>query len=117
MVAAEAGKLPCWFSPGDPDSQDDTALRTTANVRWAAPTGYMYSLASPVVSQGRIILGADNLFCLDLATGTLLWRYPKKLITAGWGFASTATIENDRVYVLDSAGKVLCLDLYRKRKE
>lgn len=77
----------------------------------------MYIVDSPVVSQGRIILGAaQNLLCLDLATGTLLWRYPKKANGGGWGFSSTATIDNDRVYVLDPAGKFICLDLYSEKK-
>ena len=117
MVATGVGKLPSWFSPGVTDSQGDIALGTTANVRWVVQTGSKSVFTSPVVSQGRIILGVSgNILCYDMAAGALLWRYPKIVNSAGFGFCSTATIEGDRVYVVDPAGVLLCLDLFSEKK-
>ena len=109
MVATGVGKLPCWFSPGVTDDQGEFKPGSTANVGWVAKTHG--KCASPIVSQGRIIV--DELFCLDFATGALLWRGAKGVPN---GYSATATIDGDRVYTVTSKGVILCLDLFSEKK-
>ena len=81
--------------------------------------------------RGRIYIGVNNgeprdpkhqgdrgvFVCLDEATGHLLWQLvvPTRDEDAymDWpnmGMSSTATVEGDRVYLVDNRGAVVCLD-------
>lgn len=118
MVSAERG-LPASFDPATGDQ-----------VAWSVPLG-TETHSTPVVAGGRIYIGTNNeeprdprrtgdrgvLLCLDERDGHLLWQLvvPKReedpyLDWPKSGLSSTATVEGDRVYVVDNRGVVLCLD-------
>jgi outer membrane protein assembly factor BamB/sugar lactone lactonase YvrE len=119
MVSGERG-LPESFDP-----------KTGVNVRWTAPLG-TESYSTPVVARGRVLIGTNNgeprdarrqgdrgvLMCFDEKDGRLLWQLvvPKREEDPyfDWpksGISSPATVEGDRVYLVDNRGTVLCLDL------
>ena len=104
--------------------------KTGRNIKWAAKLGTQ-THSTPIIAGGRIYIGTNNgeprdpkhqgdrgiFFCLDEKTGRLLWQLvvPKRDEDAymDWpdmGMSSTATVEGDRVYLVDSRGTVLCLD-------
>ena len=112
---------------GLPDSFDPQSGK---NVRWSVPLG-TETHSTPVISQGRVYVGTNNgqprddrrtgdrgvLLCLDERDGHLLWQLvvPKREQDPyfDWpksGISSPATVEGDRVYVVDNRGVVLCLD-------
>ena len=118
MVSAETGLV------------DDFDPETGRNVKWSVPLGTSY--ATPVISQGRIFIGADNsaprddrhrgdrgvLYCLDEADGSFIWQLvvPKLegdvyLDWPGAGICSPATVEGDRVYVVTNRAEVVALDI------
>jgi len=120
MVSAEA-PLPASFNP-----------KSGHNLRWSIPLG-TETHSTPVIAGGRIFVGTNNgeprdprhqgdrgvLMALDESTGRLLWQLvvPKRVedIYFDWknaGISSTATVEGDRVYVVDNRGVVLCLDVH-----
>lgn len=118
MVSKERG-LPDSFDP-----------KTGHNIKWKAKLGTQ-AHSTPIVAKGRIYIGTNNgeprdpkhagdrgvLMCLDEKTGRLLWQLvvPKRDEDAymDWpnmGMSSTATVERDRVYLVDNRGAVVCLD-------
>ena len=118
MVSPERG-LPPTFDPA-----------AGTHLRWSVPLG-TESHSTPVVAGGRVYVGTNNgeprdprhdgdrgvLLCLDEADGRLLWQLvvPKReedpyLDWPKSGISSTATVEGDRVYLVDNRGVVLCLD-------
>ncbi|MGE3309989.1 MAG: PQQ-binding-like beta-propeller repeat protein [Limisphaerales bacterium] len=120
MVSAEA-PLPASFNPA-----------TGEHIRWSARLG-TETHSTPIVSGGRIFVGTNNgqprdprhsgdrgvLMALDENSGRLLWQLvvPKRVedVYFDWknaGISSTATAEDDRVYVVDNRGVVLCLDVH-----
>ena len=120
MVSGEKN-LPEAFDP-----------ETGKNIKWVAPLG-TESYATPVVAQGRVLIGANNgkprdprhqgdrgvLLCLDEADGRLLWQLVTPKLSkedpyADWprvGMVSSPTVEGDHVYMVSNRGEVLCLDL------
>jgi outer membrane protein assembly factor BamB len=103
---------------------------TGRNIKWRAKLGTQ-THSTPVIAGGRVYIGTNNeeprdikhkgdrgvFFCLDEKTGALLWQLvvPKRDEDAymDWprmGMSSEATVENDRVYLVDNRGAVLCLD-------
>jgi outer membrane protein assembly factor BamB len=101
------------------------------NVKWVARLGSQ-SYGTPIVANGRVLIGTNNnsprdprhqgdrgvLMCLDERDGHLLWQLvvpkledDKYLDWPEAGFASTATVEGNRIYILSNRGEVLCLDL------
>lgn len=120
MVSAERG-LPESFDPA-----------TGSNVKWVAKLG-TETHATPVISGGRVLVGTNNgeprdpkhdgdrgvLMCFNESDGRFLWQLvvPKRVedIYFDWpksGISSTATIEDDRAYLVDNRGVVLCVDLH-----
>ena len=118
MVSGEKG-LPDSFDPA-----------TGKNVKWVADIG-TESHASPVVSGGRVYIGANNgkprdprqigdrgvLLCFDEKTGAFQWQLVVPKITTsvywdwtGCGVCSPATVEGECVYIVSSRGEVMCLD-------
>jgi len=103
---------------------------TGQGVRWSAALGNE-SHGTPVVAGGRVYIGTNNgeprdprregdrgvLMCFDESEGRLLWQLvvPKREEDPyfDWpksGISSTATVEGNRVYLVDNRGVVLCLD-------
>ena len=119
MVSGETN-LPATFDPA-----------TGVNVRWSAPLGTETN-STPVVAGGKVIIGTNNghtrdlrhspypgvLLCLDEKTGDLCWQLivprfedDKYLDWQTGGICSSATVEGDRVYVVNNRAEVMCLDL------
>ena len=104
---------------------------TGKNVKWSVSIG-SDGFATPVVSGGKVLIGANNsdprdprhegdrgvLLCLNESDGSLCWQLVVPRIEGDrhndWpmiGICSPPTIEGDRVYVLTNRSQVLCLDL------
>jgi len=119
-MISEETSLPASFDPA-----------TGENVKWSVSLG-TESYSTPVISGGRIVVGANNgeprdprhqgdrgvLLCLDEADGSLHWQLvvPKfqgdiYLDWPGAGICSSATVEGERVYIVTNRAEVLCLDL------
>lgn len=113
---------------GLPDSFDP---ETGENIKWSVPLG-THTHSSPVVTGGRVLIGTNNgqprdakqqgdrgvLMCLDEKDGRLHWQLvvPKLdgLRLSDWpktGITSSATVDDDRVYIVTNRGEVMCLDL------
>ena len=118
MVSAERG-LPSSFDP-----------KTGENIRWSAALGTQ-TFSTPVVGNGRVYIGTNNdeprdpkhqgdrgvLMCFDEKTGNFLWQLvvPKREDDpyCDWpktGMSSPATVEGERVYIVNNRGEVMCLD-------
>jgi outer membrane protein assembly factor BamB len=110
-----------------PDSFDPVSGK---NIKWTAKLG-SESYATPIVANGRVYIGTNNagkrdpkhvgdrgvLLCLDERDGKLLWQaiVPKRWEDPyfDWpntGICSAASVENDRVYIVNNRGEVMCLD-------
>lgn len=118
MVSTERG-LPERFDP-----------KTGENIKWLAKLG-TESHSTPIVAGGRVFIGTNNgeprdpkhagdrgvFMCFDEKDGHLLWQLvvPKREEDPyhDWpktGISSPATVEGERVYLVDNRGVVLCLD-------
>ena len=121
-LSSRERNLPATFDPTN---------RT--HLRWSAPLGASgtESHSTPVVADGHVFIGTNNesprdprrtgdrgvLLCLSEKTGAVDWQLvvPKREedIYHDWpktGMSSPATVEGDRVYLVDNRGVVLCLD-------
>ncbi len=129
-----AGDQPRWgeqFSRNMASPERDLPDSFDKHVKWAVPLGSQ-SYGTPVVSGGKVLIGTNNdkprdpkhqgdravLMCLDEKTGNLVWQLVVPKLEddpyLDWpkaGFASTPTVEGDRVYTLTNRGEVVCLDL------
>ena len=129
--------LPDSFTPGERQAGGTIDLATTKNVKWTARLGN-YAYGNPTVANGRVFVGTDSttlspdrrsreggggmVKCFDEATGKLLWQFvvPKRTnLPEGvyfnhqdLGACSSPTVDGDRVYVVDSADEVVCLDVH-----
>ena len=104
--------------------------KTGRNIKWLAKLGTQ-THSTPVLAGGHVYIGTNNeeprdpkhkgdrgvFLCLDEKTGALAWQLvvPKREEDAymDWprmGMSSEATVEGDRVYLVDNRGAVLCLD-------
>lgn len=107
-------------------------LETARNIKWVTPLG-SWTTASPVVAGGRIYIGTNNanghlpqypkhvdlgcMLCLNAEDGALVWQYSAKKLPTGrvqdWpqaGIRSTPLVEEDRLWLVDNRGQVVCLD-------
>jgi outer membrane protein assembly factor BamB len=136
LVSVETG-LPERFVPGRKQpSGAGIDPETTENVKWTARLGSA-AYGNPTVAGGKVFVGTDDLTlasdprlsrsrgglvkCLDEATGELLWQLaiPERTdLPPGThfghqflGVCSSPTVEGNRLYVISSAGEVLCLDV------
>jgi outer membrane protein assembly factor BamB len=119
MVSNETG-LPTTFN-----------IETGKNVKWSVSVG-SYGYATPVVSKGKVLIGANNaderdprhkgdrgvVLCLNESDGSLCWQLVVPRIQGDrhndWpmiGICSPPTVEGNRAYVLTNRSEVLCLDL------
>lgn len=114
---------------GLPDSFDPA---TGKNIKWSVDLGSQ-AYASPVVAQGRVLIGTNNgvpqdprhqgdrgvLLCLNEADGSLQWQLvvPRLIGEDNYldqpniGFCSPPTVEGNRVYLVTNRSEVVCLDL------
>lgn len=84
-------------------------------VAWSTHVGIMGYLNNPVIDAGRVYVGSsgtthntpdamDGIYCLDLATGEVLWHHPTQ--TDACGVAISATL----VFAGDDGGVFQALD-------
>ncbi len=137
VIALRAGDQPQWGQAwtrnlvsgetGLPDSFDTKLGR---NVKWVAELG-SEAHSTPVVAAGRVFVGTNNdqprdpkhqgdrgvLMCFAEQTGQFLWQLvvPKRDEDPyfDWprsGISSPATVEGNRVYIVNNRGEVLSLD-------
>jgi outer membrane protein assembly factor BamB len=118
MVSRERG-LPDAFDP-----------KSGRHLKWSAKLG-TETHSTPVVAGGRVYVGTNNgeprdpkqqgdrgvFMCFDERDGRLVWQLvvPKREEDPyhDWpkcGISSPATVEGERVYLVDNRGVVLCLD-------
>lgn len=111
-----------------PESFD---IVTGRNVRWTARLG-TESHSTPVIASGRVFVGTNNgeprnpkhqgdrgvLMCFEESSGRLLWQLvvPKReddpyLDWPNSGISSPATVQGDRVFIVNNRGEVMCLDV------
>jgi outer membrane protein assembly factor BamB len=118
-MASETEKgLPDWYSFGKRNDRGEVNLSTTKNMKWVAKIGSR-PYGSPVVSQGKVFIGAPGdspadaaLVCFDEKIGHELGRFIcGSAHTDNFGVCSTPTVEGDRLYFVTPDAKVLCLDL------
>lgn len=138
MTAVHAADQPQWgqyhsrnmvsHETGLPESCDPA---TGKNIKWSISIGTQ-SYGTPVVSQGRVIIGTNNdeprdpkqagdggvVLCVDENDGHLCWQlFSPKLEHdpyLDWphiGLCSPATVENGRVYIVSNRAQVLCMSL------
>ena len=118
MVSAEKN-LPRTFDP-----------KTGLNIKWSTALG-TETHSTPIVAGGRVYIGSNNgnprdskhqgdrgvFMCFKEQTGELLWQLvvPKREDDPyyDWpnsGMSSPATVEGDRIYMMNNRGEVMCLD-------
>jgi outer membrane protein assembly factor BamB len=120
MVSGEKN-IPAKFDP-----------KTRENIKWVAKLG-SETHSTPVIANGRVYIGTNNndprdpkhqgdrgvLMCFSEKEGKLLWQLvvPKREEDPyhDWpnsGISSSATVEGNRVYIVDNRGVVVCLDVH-----
>ena len=118
MVSEEKG-LPDTFDP-----------KSGLNINWSVPLG-TETHSTPMVAGGRVYIGTNNghprdrknegdrgvFMCFEEKSGKFLWQLvvPKREDDQfyDWpktGMSSPATIEGERVYLVDNRGEAMCLD-------
>ena len=131
FTEAVFGQLPVNFEPGRRDASSYHFVGTSPNVRWAVRIG-MPTYATPVVAQGKVLIGTLNdilwdkrrtgsrsvLLCFDEKTGEFIWQLPLPkdylipyVDSYCVGISSTPTVVGDRVFITTGRGEVLCLNL------
>lgn len=119
VSVAPAGDWPQWRGP----TRD--GISTEANWRtdwpedgpkrlWRRSVGRGYS--SVAVSGGRVYTmgnadGKDTVYCLDAATGEVIWKheYPSPSPKAHAGPRATPAVSDGKVYTFSRSGDVYCL--------
>src|SRR5438067_3973147 len=113
------GRLGVWNETGIVEKFPPQGL----TIAWRTPIKAGYS--GPAVTGGRVFVtdftrgvntkGVERILCLDEKTGRILWTkqwdtdYIGLMDTYATGPRATPTVDGDRVYVLGSMGKLLCL--------
>ena len=113
---------------GLPDSFD---IKSGKNVLWSETLG-TESYATPVVAQGKVMIGTNNkhprdpkhtgdrgvLMCFNEKNGKFLWQLLVPKLTGDmyldWpysGLCSPPTVEGDRAWVFDNRCEMLCIGM------
>lgn len=139
LMASKEKYLPEKFNPGQRKRNGlGFDLTSSENVQWAAKLGSK-TYGSPTVADGRVYIGTNDdslddprfkptgggvLLCLDEASGMPLWKLvvPKleidrKKVSEDFedmnlGICSTATVDNDRLYLVTGRCEIVCLDVH-----
>ncbi len=135
----DADDMPQWgqawsrnMVSGETNLPDSFDTKTGRNIKWVADLG-TETHSTPVIANGRVYIGTNNgqprdskhkgdrgvLMVFDETDGHLLWQLviPKRVEDPyfDWpnaGMSSPATVEGDRVYMLNNRGVVMCLDAH-----
>ncbi len=114
------GRAGIWNETGILDTFPSTGLK----IKWRVPVRNGFS--GPAVAGGRVFVtdfsrqqgsrGTERALCLDERTGKTLWTrewevdYIGLMETYATGPRATPTVDDDRVYVQGTKGKLLCLN-------
>jgi len=120
---AQANDWPQWRGPKhDGISSEQNWLKPWSadgpKRLWKANVGIGFSSVSVsagrVFTMGNTITNVDTVWCLDAASGRVLWTnsYPCALDPKYYegGPGATPTIDGDRVFTFSKKGHVLCID-------
>lgn len=120
MVSSETN-LPEAFDP-----------ESGLNIKWKADLG-TESYSTPVIAGGRVYIGSNNnrprdpkhegdrgvFMCFEEMSGKLLWQLVSPKLEQDpyhdWpntGMSSPATVEGDRVYLVNNRAQLLCMDAH-----
>ncbi|NIP37110.1 MAG: PQQ-binding-like beta-propeller repeat protein, partial [Thermoplasmata archaeon] len=93
-----------WCIPWD--DPDGNGTMTPEDALWSFTTHDEQGGSSPVVADGRVVVGSDagELFCLDADDGEEVWSLPMPAFV----YASPA-VASGRVYVGSTAGRLVCV--------
>ncbi|MEI6232331.1 MAG: PQQ-binding-like beta-propeller repeat protein [Planctomycetota bacterium] len=119
---ASSGDWPQWRGPNRNAISDETAWSSTwpkegPKVLWSASIGTGY--AAVAIKDGHVLTmgnekGEDIVWCLDAATGKVIWRfaYPSELDphSHAGGPGSTPAIDGGFVYTMSKHAQIHCLD-------
>jgi hypothetical protein len=122
LAFAAAADWPGWRGPSRNGISPETGLNWTWSASgpkplWKAAVGKGFS--SLAVAAGRVYTmgntnNVDTVFCLDAATGQLIWKHsyacPLDPLAYEGGPSSTPATDDDRVYTLSKSGHLFCLD-------
>ena len=136
MASTEKG-IPARFDPGKRKRDKlGVDVASARNVAWVARLGNE-NYSSPTIAGGRVYVGTNDetledprfevteggvLMCFDEKTGSTLWqlvvprleidrsRVSEDFDDMKLGICSSATVEEDRVYLVSNRCEVLCLD-------
>lgn len=117
-LAAGAADWPQWRGPESNGVSREADWSTQAlaapPVLWRAEVGKGFSSLAVVGDRAYTMGnagGEDTVFCLDAATGKVLWRYSYPCRLGEYpGPRATPTVNGQRVYTLSQEGLLLCLD-------
>lgn len=115
---AVAADWPQWRGPESNGISREADWSTEAlaapRVLWRAEVGKGFSSLAVVGDRAYTMGnagGQDTVFCLDAATGKVLWRYSYPCRLGEYpGPRATPTVQGQRVYTLSQEGLLLCLD-------
>lgn len=118
----ESAAWPFWRGPDQNDisRETDWAVEGKPDNLWSAEVGLGYSAVT--VKDGRLYTmgymvedGVDVVWCLDAKTGKEIWShfYEAKIwnLAHKGGTINTPTVSGNRVYTLNRAGRLFCLDI------
>jgi outer membrane protein assembly factor BamB len=117
---------PQWRGPGQNGMSDEKDLADAwpaggPQILWKTEVGP--GMSSPIVAGDRVYVAATDLkagkavvVCLDKARGQVLWSVPfdASRKAASWqtqGPFSTCTLDVDRIYIMNSNGRIACISI------
>ena len=137
VSAANADEWPQWMGPQRDNVWREEGLidrfpKEGPKVLWRTPIENGY--AGPSVAQGKVFVsdfatdanvkvdnfarkkfaGTERFFCLDEATGKVLWKTEHAVtysISYPAGPRCTPTVDGERVYFLGGEGKLSCIEI------
>ncbi len=132
MISDEKNIPGAKMEPGDfKKGTEEVDLSTTSQVKWVAKVGSQ-TYGTPTIANGKVFVGTNNesprdpkhigdrgnVMCFDEQTGEYLWQLVVPKLGAGkvsdWeflGICSSATIVEDRGYVVTNRCEILCFDV------
>lgn len=124
-LAAAAADWPQFRGPNRDGKSPESIVNWPPQMLWTFEAGLGYS--SVVVSDGRAYLtghakgeagrGTDTVYCLDAASGQVIWTHKYECLTAKsddrgtyYGPRATPTVAAGAVYTVSLEGHLFCLD-------
>lgn len=102
------------YVAGDFSASVFAIYKTTGAIKWKRDLqltpGFNATLAQdPVLVGNKIFIsGQHKLFCIDAISGNIIWSY---LTDNAVGASISDCVNNNKIYHLESAGNIYCLDL------